>query len=873
VDPTAKRLALARKAVAKGNAWRGRNDVWFAPKPLLGSGGGKLAFLFPGLEAEFAPSVTVLARRFGLDWRLSDARVGDIGRHGTGVFQLGRLMDTVLRRLGVRPDAVAGHSVGEWTAMAAGGIHAADQVDAFLAAFDPDALRVPGLAFAVIGAPADRVLDALAGQREVVLSHDNAPSQSMICGPADHVSDFVEKFRADGVISQVLPFQSGFHTPMLAPYLDPIRRAADTYSINPSTVPVWSATTASEYPSDVDGVRELFVRHLLEPVRFRPMIEAMHAAGFRAFVQLGVGQVGSLVGDTLQGDDHLVVSTHSAHRDGLEQLRRVLTALWADGLEPDVGPLLPASPRRAPVRLDLGGALITLDAHTRLRMPGQASALDSLVDGSPLAAELSLLLKDTADVAAELLTARKAALKPFSTVLRVSTDTMPYLLDHCFFQQRPGWPDDVDRWPVMPATTVIHHLMEFAEQAAPGQRAVAVHDVRLSQWITAIPAVDVPVTVAPAGHDRVLASLDGYSRAVIELADDFPAVPPIPWTFDEERVPDLTAAALYSERWMFHGPRFQGVEELTGIGAAHVRATLVTPAAPGALLDNVGQVLGYWIMATLPDRTTVFPVGIGRIRFHGEHPAAGERLECLVRITSVTDTALTADMQLVHRGRVWATFEGWSDRRFDSDPNIRAADRAPGRNMLSTAEPEGWTRVHERWPDLATRELIMRNQLGSGERALYDLRPPRGKRQWLLGRIAAKDAVRRWMWDHGAGDVYPAEIRVEDDHVVGVHGRELPSLTVSIAHAGEVGVAIARPWPCGIAVTEGGSPDAVMRAAVVAAYDAAYEVVAASEEELTVVVDGAVHVVRCGRIGNPPGLPVREYIVAWTADDEQELGT
>jgi hypothetical protein len=129
------------------------------------------------------------------------------------------------------------------------------------------------------------------------------------------------------------------------------------------------------------------------------------------------------------------------------------------------------------------------------------------------------------------------------------------------------------------------------------------------------------------------------------------------------------------------------------------------------------------------------------------------------------------------------------------------------------------------------------------------------------------------MWDRGAGEVYPAEIRVEDDHVVGVHGRELPTLTVSIAHAGEVGVAIARPWPCGIAVAEGGSPEDVLRAAAIAAYGAAFEVVAASEEELTVVVDGAVHAVRCGRFGNPPGLPVREYIVAWTAADEQELGT
>lgn len=93
--------------------------------PLLGPGGGRLAFVFPGLEAEFAPNSEDIARHFGLPWSraVTDATVGDVGRQGTGVFELGRLLDTALRRLGVVPDALAGHSLGEWTAMAAAGIH------------------------------------------------------------------------------------------------------------------------------------------------------------------------------------------------------------------------------------------------------------------------------------------------------------------------------------------------------------------------------------------------------------------------------------------------------------------------------------------------------------------------------------------------------------------------------------------------------------------------------------------------------------------------------------------------------------------------------------------------------------------------------
>jgi acyl transferase domain-containing protein/phosphopantetheinyl transferase len=995
VDPTPRRLALARKAVRRGAAWRGRGEVWFSPRPLLGAaGGGLTAFVFPGLEAEFEPRVDELAQRFGLSWSSGDdAAVGDVGRHGTAVFQLGRLLDAALRRLAVVPDAVAGHSVGEWTAMACGGIYAPDQVDAFLAGFDPDALRVPGAAFAVLGTPAERVLAELAGRTDVVLSHDNAPNQSMICGPQDAVDELVTRMRNQGVISQVLPFRSGFHTPMLAPYLDPIRRAVERFALRPPAVPVWSATIAAPYPEDPAAVRELFVRHLLEPVRFRLMIEALYEAGHRAFVQLGAGQLGSLIDDTLAGRDHLVVAAHAGTRDSLAQLRRVVTALWVDGAEPDIAPLLPrvasgaaARPARLPVRLDLGGALVSLPERTRSAFATPAAsgaaayqvastfpsaaapagpdgtgavtatsdALARLAQVSgrfPAAGELSALLRDTAAVAAELLSAdpRAAARArngrtagsaigtrpgppatpepsaPSSTsiTLRIDVAEMPYLLDHCFFRQRPGWPDDTDRWPIVPATTVITHLMAIAERAAPGLRAVAVHDVRLLKWIAAVPAVDVPVTVRVHGADRVEVSLDGFARAVVELAGGYPT-PPAPWTFDPagERVPGMTAEALYAERWMFHGPRFQGLSELTAIGERHVRGLITAPRAPGALLDNAGQLLGYWIMASLTERTTVFPMRMDHIRFHGPHPRAGDRVPCLIRITEVGDSALVADVQLVHEGRVWAELTGWADRRFDTDPGIRAVDRHPGSHTLSTAQPEGWGVVHERWPDLASRELIMRSMLGGGERTAYQELPPVRRRQWLLGRIAAKDAVRELLWAEGSGEeIYPAELAVGNDDagrpfVRGVHGREVAragagEVTVSIAHRAEAGVAIARRGgPCGIDIEEitdrprstlvtacgadelalldrlagdGGDGAAVWFTRFWAAKEAVakargtglrgrpaeYRVVAADARLLLVAVGDESYDVRVRQVVNPPTLPGRRYVVAWTTGDEE----
>ncbi|MER6414083.1 beta-ketoacyl synthase N-terminal-like domain-containing protein [Streptomyces humidus] len=976
VGPTAKRLALARRAVLRERPWHGRSDVWFRPRPLLGTGHGRLAFLFPGLEGDFTPQVDDVAEHFGLRAVTVDgSRTGDVGRHGFGVVAVGRLLDTALRRSGIVPDAVAGHSVGEWTAMAAAGLYAGDEVDAFMTAFDPDSVTVPGLAFGAIGASAESVLAALreeGGDRAgLVLSHDNAPGQSMVCGPQAAVEEFVRARRAQGVLSQVLPFRSGFHTPMLRPHLTPIEEASRRFRLHPPHTPLWSGTTAAPFPDDEAGIRALFVRHLLEPVRFRQLTEALHTAGHRVFVQVGPGQLGSLVGDTLGAHDHLVVAANSPHRGGLAQLRRVATALWTAGsaVAPSLRPVEAAAGDRrpAPVRLDLGGALVSLAPGrlTELRAglgtgpraessaPASAadrapSPLDALVESSPMAAELSALLRETADTAALLMSTRTPpptttkptpahataqasspssgpvagpvpSAGPWHTTVRVSPDTMPYLLDHCFFPQRPGWPEVADRWPVVPATTIVQHIVDAALEAAPGTVPVAVHGARFEEWLTATPAVDVPVTVTQKEPGRLAVSFGPRARATVHLAAAHPSPPPAPWTVDPgaERAPDHTAAQLYAERWMFHGPAFQGVTELTAIGERHVRGRLTTPAAPGALLDNVGQVLGYWIMATRAERTVVFPVGMREMRFYGPHPAPGTEVGCLVRVTSLTDAVLEADVQLTVAGTVWAELYGWQDRRFDNDPQTRPVERFPERHTLSETRPGGWLLLHERWPDLASRELIMRNSLGGAERAEYAGHAPRGRRQWLLGRIAVKDAVRRWLWDQGEGPVFPAELRVRNDdagrpYVTGVHGRELPALDVSLAHCAEAAVAIVRPHrpgpgpgidveevvdrtPQAMAAALGTDELRLLQNLSAATGEgealwftrfwAAKEAVAKAEgtgfggrPRDFAVLDAApagdrltvagrlerAYAVHCAPAANPPRLPERAYAVAWT---------
>lgn len=809
VDPTRERLALARRVLAQGEAWRGGNDIWFSPQPLLLTRpSGRIAFVFPGLEAEFAPRVDDVAARFGLP--LPQISAGNHGRHAVGVVAVGRLLDRALRQLGIAPDVVAGQSIGELTAMLSAGMCADTEIDELLESFDLDALPALDLVSAALCCGGDQVADAIADHVGIAVSHYNSPSRSIVCGPAGAIDELVGSLRGRGVLATVLPFRSGLHTPMMRPYLAPAREAATRLGLHPPTVPIWSATTAAPYPKEEAEVRGLLVRHLLEPVRLRQLVEAMHASGVRVFVQVGVGQLGSLIGDTLRDNAHLAVAANSARRSGLDQLRRVATAIWVEGgalqaVDAPAG----STPRRQPVKLNLSTPLVSLNIDGAAPLLTRSSPLllgSSLVGSElltaqdPLAAELAGLLRETADAAAAVIGTRAAPSHELHTVLRISTETMPYLRDHCLFRQREGWPDEADRWPVVPGATLIQHMIDAAEQAVPGRHAVAVHEVRLSRWLVAAPPVDVAITAVPEGMDRVRVSIGEYARATIEMSRRFPAGAPPCWPVDvtAERAPDVTAEEFYAKRWIFHGSGFQGVTRLVAQGQRHVRGVITTPSAPGGLLDNIAHLVWYWTMSTCTTKRVVLPVDFGHIRLFGPHPTAGTTVDGVVRFRSITSTTVVADMQLARQGQVWAHVEGWQGRRFDSDLQTEAAERFPETHTLSQLSPNGWAVLFDRWPDLASRELIMRAYLGAAERTDHDQCPPRGRREWLLGRIAVKDAVRRWLWDHGCGPVFPAEIQVYEDErgqhrVTGTHGRTLPSLDVCLGHCPGVGVAIARP--------------------------------------------------------------------------------
>ncbi|GAA3113637.1 hypothetical protein GCM10020254_69990 [Streptomyces goshikiensis] len=342
--------------------------MWFVPEPL----GGRTAFLFPGLEPEFAPALDDVADLLGRE-RARLGRGTELMERALDAIATGRFFAGVLPELGIEADVLAGHSLGEWAAMVAGGMYPRDAADAFLDSLRPGSLKVPDLVYAALGCGAERARAALHGLDGVVVSHDNCPHQSVVCGDPAGVSAVLERLRSHGVLGQELPFRSGFHTPMWEPYLGQVRAAFARLPPRPGTVPVWSATTCAEFPSAPEEVRELVVRHLLEPVRFRELTLRLYEdAGVRSFVTLGPGSLPGFVEDTLRGRPHLAVSTSAPRLSGLDALRRACAALWSEGHAPDWNRLRPRRPRppQAPLRRPAPRPAAPRPRHQRPSAPG-----------------------------------------------------------------------------------------------------------------------------------------------------------------------------------------------------------------------------------------------------------------------------------------------------------------------------------------------------------------------------------------------------------------------------------------------------------------------------------------------------------------------
>ncbi len=200
----------------------------------------------------------------------------------------------------LEPQAAAGHSLGEYTALTAAGSLKFE--DALLLVHLRGTLmgeagrRVSGTMAAIIGMEAVE-LTKLCQEVEsesgniVRPANFNSPGQIVISGSNLGVQEVIRRAKAAGVrIAKELPVSGAFHSPLMQYAADGLREALQSTEISRPSIPVFGNVTA-EPVDDPEEIRSLLVQQLTSPVRWEESVKNMYDFGIREFVEYGPGKV------------------------------------------------------------------------------------------------------------------------------------------------------------------------------------------------------------------------------------------------------------------------------------------------------------------------------------------------------------------------------------------------------------------------------------------------------------------------------------------------------------------------------------------------------------------------------------------------------
>ncbi len=420
----------------------------------------------------------------------------------------------------------------------------------------------------------------------------------------------------------------------------------------------------------------------------------------------------------------------------------------------------------------------------------------------------------------------------------ISIENDTFLLNHMLGRSISRRQPELHALPIVPFTMTMEIIAEAALSLVGSGRVIALSDMRGFRWLAADrgrlrigveaealsslgggAAVRVRVFELDAAAQRSLAF-----EGTVHLASDYPASPqPLEIRFERPAAPEITTEFFFEE-CTYNGRVFRGIERVPEMDGGAIVAQLFVPPVdgflrdisnpefqiPGPLLDSTGQLAGYWLAELRRCDFGIFPFFVQGYRQYAPAPAPGGRTLC--RSTMGFESGVvTCSFDFLSAERiVWARMEGMQLRVFETDwvKRFFTAHR-PGKyfseswtlpgadgmvvRRIDTLSHDFLEQSWGIWSRVLAHLILSRNELDFW----YDL-PAKGRRRidWLLGRVAAKDAVRIWAHERFLLELDPPDIEIlpAESGQPSVRCSDLAPLgeapTISITHSGGTAAAV-----------------------------------------------------------------------------------
>ncbi|WP_159594018.1 non-ribosomal peptide synthetase/type I polyketide synthase [Hydrogenophaga sp. BPS33] len=186
---------------------------------------------------------------------------------------------------GARPQALIGHSVGEFAAAVLAGVMPLADAARLVARRGALMQALPGGSMLSVRLPLDKLMPLL--PPELSLAAENGPSACVVAGPTPAVQAWQARLEAEGVVARLLQTSHAFHSSMMHSAVAPFEEAVRQVHLSAPQIPIISTLTGQPMQASEATDPGYWARHLREAVRFSPAIKSALATGDVAFLEIG----------------------------------------------------------------------------------------------------------------------------------------------------------------------------------------------------------------------------------------------------------------------------------------------------------------------------------------------------------------------------------------------------------------------------------------------------------------------------------------------------------------------------------------------------------------------------------------------------------